>query len=541
MRCVHYEEMLPNSKKKHISIPPELFKKHPVLEVRADLIDCYLDICSPDVPALFTENFDYQQIRRHFVHGILQDYELYGKTIHCYVADHHYAARVRSLSTYDAVTKDIISRWSYPLCPDTNMCEGQDYKYQWGHIYKENNVVLGRSCVVKEKTVIGGETSIGEGSIVGNSVIGKNCKIGKNVVIEGAYIWDSVVIQDGCFIKNSIIGDNAFIGANSRVDDSSIISFGVRVGPGTVVTGKKRLTAYNRKQLSADDTDDEDEGDSDEADNIVGAEQGAGTGSQCYTYEDSESEDEDEPQIVDTIGFGKSSLSPRHLNNCQQSIAMEELDLSDFESISAFSSDDEDEVVKKKSGRPSSFATSASEENEEDAWHKEAATSLRTALEKNHPVEVAGLELNSLRMASDATWNQVRRAATAAFVGRIGDIVEQKQTAAVACGQLLGRWKPLLSRMIHDKYDQVDLLLCFQRECSLRQKGASILLHTVQKLYDLDLTDEEAINKWWKDERSSNEPRLVAVRAPTEQFVIWLAEAESEDDDDEGDDESEED
>lgn len=300
--------MIPHAKKKHISIPPELFKRHSRLDIRADLIDCYVDICSPDVPALFTENFDYQQIRRHFVHGILEDYELYGKTIHCHIATNHYAARVRSLRTYDSVSRDIISRWTYPLCPDTNNYEGQNYRYQRGNIYKEDNIVLGRTCLIKPKTVIGEETSIGEGSVVGNSVIGKNCKIGNNVQIEGAYIWDDVVIEDGCVVKDSIVASGAFLGNGSKVEGSAIVSFGVKLGSGTNVSGNRRLTIYKQTQHSDDENDASDEeevesGDEvDEVEDEIADEKAVGAGGVGYFYVDSASEDEDEPKVLDSMG-----------------------------------------------------------------------------------------------------------------------------------------------------------------------------------------------------------------------------------------------
>jgi hypothetical protein len=37
------------------------------------LQDCHIDICSPEVLALLTDNFDYQQLRRDFVKGLLSD------------------------------------------------------------------------------------------------------------------------------------------------------------------------------------------------------------------------------------------------------------------------------------------------------------------------------------------------------------------------------------------------------------------------------------------------------------------------------------
>jgi translation initiation factor eIF-2B subunit epsilon len=49
-----------------------------VIQIYAKLLiyslqDCYIDICSPEVLSLFTDNFDYQHLRRHFVKGLLVD------------------------------------------------------------------------------------------------------------------------------------------------------------------------------------------------------------------------------------------------------------------------------------------------------------------------------------------------------------------------------------------------------------------------------------------------------------------------------------
>jgi len=36
-------------KEKYVSIDKEVLKRHPVIEYRNDLLDCEIDICSPDV------------------------------------------------------------------------------------------------------------------------------------------------------------------------------------------------------------------------------------------------------------------------------------------------------------------------------------------------------------------------------------------------------------------------------------------------------------------------------------------------------------
>jgi hypothetical protein len=54
------------------------------------------------VLSLFQDNFDYGDIRRDFVHGVLTS-DLLMKNIHCYIAKEGYAARVQDTRSYDAI------------------------------------------------------------------------------------------------------------------------------------------------------------------------------------------------------------------------------------------------------------------------------------------------------------------------------------------------------------------------------------------------------------------------------------------------------
>ena len=58
--------------------------------------------------ALFTENFDYQDMRKHFVKGTLES-DVLGKKILSYTISDQYAARVGSLPAYDIVRYPPIS------------------------------------------------------------------------------------------------------------------------------------------------------------------------------------------------------------------------------------------------------------------------------------------------------------------------------------------------------------------------------------------------------------------------------------------------
>lgn len=47
--CLHYDDLAPGLKKKRTRLSLEIFDKHLDVEIRNDLIDCQIDICSIEV------------------------------------------------------------------------------------------------------------------------------------------------------------------------------------------------------------------------------------------------------------------------------------------------------------------------------------------------------------------------------------------------------------------------------------------------------------------------------------------------------------
>lgn len=115
LECLHYEYV--PSGTPTVSFPREKVSSVQDLDVRIDLLDCSIDICSADVPALFTENFDYQDLRVDFVHGVLTS-DILGKTIYCHIPKQGYASRVKNTRTYSNVTYVyLLSNWYLDLTP----------------------------------------------------------------------------------------------------------------------------------------------------------------------------------------------------------------------------------------------------------------------------------------------------------------------------------------------------------------------------------------------------------------------------------------
>lgn len=419
-RCLHFEQM-PNRDQTHfLSVDPELLSSHQEIDIRQDLIDCGIDICTPDVLALWSDNFDFQAPRKGFLHSVLKDYELNGKTLHTHIVSDHYAARVRNLHAYDSVSRDIVSRWAYPLCPDSNLVQGQSYRLQKGNIYKEEGVILARDCVILPKTVIGRGTSIGDGSVIKNSIIGRHCIIGKGVNIDGAYLWDYASIGDGSTIKKCIIADEASIGRRCTIESGALISYGVTIGEGTTIRGEHRITkASTRRDLDEPAV----EKGTDAA--VVGA---GGVG---FEFQDSDEEDEDE--VVD----GLVATGPLY-NLANLSV----------ESISTLHSESEGDYFDYQHDRShaSSFVSVGSQDSQHAAnFDHDASLSIYDSLVEGHESANIQLELTALRMSTNASDHQVRRAIVVAFVKRITQLIKSGSSTREAVGQTFSQHKDLVS------------------------------------------------------------------------------------------------
>lgn len=507
-RCLHYEEIdrHPDGEQlSRLNIDAEIILKNPELDIRQDLIDCSIDICTPDVLSLWSDSFDYQSPRKHYLFGVLKDYELNGKTLHTYIIKDHYAARVRNLKAYDAISKDILSRWTYPLCPDTNLLPGHTYTLRKGSMYQETGVTLARSCVIGRRTVIGKGTSIGDRAEVHNSVLGRNCKIGRNVKLDGAYIWDDVVIGDNTDVRGAIIADGVVIGKNCAVAAGALLSYGVKIADNIWVESGKRITKTRN---------DGGVGKNDPA--VVGEE---GEGYEFIHGEEDEDEDDD-------MSVASSGLVYR----------MPNLSLSSA-SISTLSS----EVSNTSWARSERSSFSADEDA--DNFHHDASVSLFDSLREGVAADVVQLELVTLRMSANASDNQVRRAIVTSFMKHIQQLMDGGKGAGPAVNEVFTAYKEVVERTLFDrnkeqKKDQVDLLLSLQQDLIHRNKGDTVLLFTAKSLYELDLIEEEAYDQWWNDERSSNSEEMRTVRSQTQQFVDWLAEAEEESSEEESEEES---
>lgn len=526
-RCLYYQEIPPASSKKKtaVDIDPELLENVEEFSLCNNLIDCHVDICSPHVPAIFQENFDYQDLRRDFVKGVLTS-DLMKKHIYTYITD-EYIARAESWQTYDAISQDFLARWCYPLVLNANLLEDQMYSYESKHIYKEKDVILAQSCKIGKCSAIGSGSTIGEGTFIENSVIGRNCHIGSNVKIVNSYIWHSVVVKENTTITHSIVASKATLGSNVTINDGSVIGFDVIISDGNTIPSGTRISSIPLTKNSASSYNNNynsDEGNyttlpvldcATKATDLVGAE---GLG---YLFEsDTENDDED---TDDADGVRSNNLSYK----------LDELYLSDI-SINSTNT----KVKKKRTMSTASYYTDREEgsdaSDDEEEFEREGIATMERALENNHDVDTALLELNTLRMSMNVTYHEVRNATVSAIIRRIYHfITTQTLGPKDAVIKVFSQWGLLFKRQAFSSTEFVDLMNIIVHKVILQgfERPEFILFNIFNCLYNQDILEEDAIYQWW--DKAITDESQKSVNVLTSKWVEWLKNADEESSEDE--------
>ncbi|KIX00744.1 uncharacterized protein Z518_09809 [Rhinocladiella mackenziei CBS 650.93] len=497
-RCLHYEEASPGTRST-TQIDPEVLKS-PEIDVRQDLVDCRIDICTPDVLSLWSDNFDNQVPRKDFLFGVLKDYELNGKSIHTYIVNDHYASRAADFWSYNSISQDFKQGLITSLAVENNVFGSTRYsRSQYGHVV-DRTVMIARPTKLSSGSIVGPGTSIGAGCGIRSSVVGHRCHIGKNTEIDGGYIWDDVTVGNNVKISRAIIGNEACIGDDCTIGEGALISYGVKIAPGTTVPPGSRICQGQRSPDSDPKND-----------ALVGGQTGE---SHAYV------EDEEDP-------FG-SRVSR---------LVYERPEFAD--SASTLESDlSEDEVSSLNGSRSQSFATSTSDEDTTDRFQHDTVAILVQRMQEGQQADDMLSELMGLRFSGGADETQVRKAVAVAIMKHIHGEIDAGLSAADATRRVLTGYNTLIRRKggPQTTEEQVLFLLDAQKDLTRRKEGGKTLLFVVKDLYDLEVFGEEAFTDWWADERSQSDPEMAAVKQQSSQFIEWLENAESESESEEGDD-----
>eukprot|EP00898_Chlorokybus_atmophyticus_P000815 jgi/Chlat1/1734/Chrsp13S02153 len=530
------------------------------VEVRYDLQDCYIDICAPEVLYLFTDNFDYQHLRRDFVRGLLSD-EIYANKIHVYELSNEYAARVHNLRSYDAVSRDVVNRWTFPIVPDTNLVLPEStYRYARQNVYKEEGVMLARSAQIGEGTVLGSGTSVGEHTRITQSVLGRGCVIGSSVSISGCYLLSNVVIEDGAKLSNSIVCDGAVVQSNAVIESGSIISYKVVIGPGFRVPAYSRISLQPQPEAAdnpsddereyaaaggiygSDEEEDDDDDDDDQSDSFSHHVSGPTT----IDYDESEvgqggsgilwasardvaagvgggGEDEER-----RMGMGPPTVPPGADSTAE----------SEEELAANSATADTSGVAEERGDAPVDEEQASDEDEDDDAqFAREVQETFKRGVAEGLQQDNVVLEINALKMAYNRTFADCAGSLFTAILHLALDppnptlkqLLQRTQTA-------ISKWSALLRRFLKTEDDQVEVLLAFEEYCAEEEASSgpgqgftTLFAKVLQILYDEDVLLEDAIMLWANEKKFADEADRRFLKQ-CGQFLQWLQEAESEED-----------
>ncbi|KAM0268073.1 hypothetical protein ACHAQH_010059 [Verticillium albo-atrum] len=534
-RCLHYDESHPLQSDHYMTLDPTIIDELSAdFEVRSDFIDAQIDICTPEVLALWSESFDYELPRRNFLHGVLKDWELNGKAIYAEILEDGYAARASNLQMYEAISRDVIGRWTFPFIPECNVIPGQSYQMRKHGVSAEDGVEFALSSKVSNG-IFGKNTIVGSGSTVSGSIIGRRCTIGVNVTIEDSFIWDDAIIAEGAVIRRSILGHSTVVGKKASIAEGSVLSSEVTVSDDIHLPESTVISSISH------------DGKPVEADTELLGSRGRGA---PYVDPEAEDFDDEDPAILQRsllYNLSELSLSASSLSTLSSDIDSDFGDDSYNTSLSADAS----------RNRLSSFASDDSGSNapggKPSSFHQDAVHGLLDALrDDTGDFDSAKLEFMGLRLANDASDVQMRKAVAVAFARRAAELLtpaygslEPSKAADAALAARSGA--PSFIREVGvggGETEQLEFVLALQKALvSVRAleaaRAGTVLAALLQQLYNLDVLEEEAIVAWWGDARAEAGESMTAVRERCRVLVEWLENAEEEDDDDEDDSDEE--
>ncbi|KAK9776014.1 putative Nucleotide-diphospho-sugar transferase [Seiridium cardinale] len=527
-RCLHYEEMDPFQADHYVSLDPDLLKTRE-LDIRSDLIDAEIDICTPDVLAQWAESFDYELPRAQFLNGVLKDYELNGKMIHTEIVSEGYSARASNFQMFEAISRDVLGGWAYPFAPDNNLVKGQTYQQWEDNVYREDDIHFGPDGEVSN-SVIGRDSRIGSGSTIVNSFIGRDCIIGNNVQIRDSFLWDDVTIEDGALIEHSIVAEFTNVGKRSKIGNGSLIASGVHISDDVTLPPATVLSLISSEGVSVpSDTE------------LLGPK---GKGARFQDSDFDEIDDDDPCRLQKSLNYSLEGFD------------LEDSDVSTIASEEEFDEDDAQFLSGSRDDSRSRLSSFASDDSSGGAtsFVSEAVHGLLEVLrgESGGDFSSEKLEFMSLRLANNASDTSVRRAVATAFVRRAVELsnvegggFDPNKAAKTTLTERKGAKEFIMEVGVGggSVSEQVEFAMAVQKACVSTSRvievprAGTLCAALFQHMYEEEVLEEDGILGWWGDERSSEGEPMAGVREKCQVLVNWLEQAEEEDSEEESEEE----
>ncbi|XP_053678038.1 translation initiation factor eIF-2B subunit epsilon [Anopheles nili] len=477
-RLLFHQRVL--SKDRKIQVPARVFTGNREVNVRRDIIDPQIAVCSNAALPLFADNFDFQT-RDDFLEGVLVNEEILNSRIYVTMAgDKDYGLRINNWQSYHFASLDVINRWTYPLVPD--MCIGnlsKQYEYSNNNAYIHVKATVTRSSVVDDNVVIGDRSDVKD-STIELSVIGPHCRVGRNCNITHSFVMEGTDIGDGCVLDHCIIGKFVKLGD------------GCHIGPGTVLGERVEIPAGKSIKgllLQANPPEDEWGGDSDKI------------FERAYTVpiEEEESDDDSDAPEMPEDPNPPVTIAPLPLHN---------------QSDTSMDSDVEEQVKP-----PSPILDDA------NIFFSEVLESLLRGYTEKTNAEYLILEVNSSRYAYNMALCEVNYYVVKAM---LQIMLQQDGVAKNTVGmlrRLLAYFGLVFRNYIRNKTAMMDCLKAIEDTCETSDTIRAKIPQLVHYLYEQELLEEDVIIKWYDEIEDET------IKSTLDELVGWLKESSDEDDD----------
>mmetsp|Transcript_26665 Transcript_26665/g.67014 ORF Transcript_26665/g.67014 Transcript_26665/m.67014 type:complete len:656 (-) Transcript_26665:43-2010(-) len=471
-----------------VKLPLDLFKDHPSVDVLGNLVDCRIDVCSPEVLSVMSDHFDYEHLRNDFVRELVNE-DIVGYKFYASFIEGEYSCRVADIPSYHTVSQAILSRWTFPFVPDTNFQGNTNYKYTRGK-YFDGDVKLDRTCVLSNSNVaLGQGTSVGEYAVVHRSVIGSNCTLESGCQITNSIIWDDVTIGANTVITNSVVCSRARIGANCRLAEGCVVSLGVIIGNSVTLPANTRVTRAE------------------------------------FNVEDDESFADERNVTTVAIDLGEGGVGHQWVEEMEAPP-----DDADSDNEAGSESSEEEELK-----GPTCF-----EYFEHDVNRTHLFQEVYDIIHSNQENAAMGNLISEIRTrwpAYNQALNIERPDIAAMAMFSVLDLIDMSSASTAkqrldVIKKAMKKWMAVISAFVKAVDEQVDLIYAVKHFCGMPDHAAiKGSFQTILKiLYDLDVLGEEAVLTWATEMEESCLDLDREFLKQCSKFITWLKEASEEDD-----------
>ena len=216
-----------------------------------DLSDPGIAVCHPAVLALFSDNFDIQDMDT-LTAEILES-DLVDSTIYMETLLEGMAARAFSPHMFLTLSNMVLSRWFYPLLPPSKY-----FKHSLNNVYRAQDSVVGKGTKLLEDVLIGQGTVVGGNASLSETTLGRKCNIGNNCVLSNCVLEDGVTVGNGVMLSNCIIGRGAIIPSGVKIGEKVILGAEVELGEGVTIPDGSRMIAHDEDDWGNDEESNDD-------------------------------------------------------------------------------------------------------------------------------------------------------------------------------------------------------------------------------------------------------------------------------------------